>query len=135
MNMIKQFILLIIVLYAGVGHASSVMVDTAWLKQHKNDANVVLVDMSGDPQYQRFHIPGAIYLGYGNLVEKRKKDKVSVRIPDVRLYKVLGLLGISRDSHVVIYDDMGGLHAGRLYWELERIGPSQSKARDHKRNR
>lgn len=122
MNMIKKLTLLLIVLYAGAGHASSVMVDTAWLKQHMNDANVVLVDMSGDPQYQRFHIPGAIYLGYDNLVEKRKKDKVSVRIPDERLYKILGLLGISRDSHVVIYDDMGGLHAGRLYWELERIG-------------
>lgn len=122
MNMIKKLTLLIIVLYAGVGHAAPVMVDTAWLKQHMNDDNVVLVDMSGDPQYQRFHIPGAIYLGYDNLVETRKKDKVSVRIPDERLYKILGLLGISRDSHVVIYDDMGGLHAGRLYWELERIG-------------
>lgn len=79
--------------------------------------------MSSDQtQYQRFHIPGAIYLGYGNLVQKRRKDKVSLRISDQRLYKILGYLGISRNSHVVIYDDMGGLNAGRLYWELERIG-------------
>jgi len=123
MNLIKNVTLILIVFYAGVTHASSFMVDTDWLKKHMNDADVVLVDMSSDStQYQRFHIPGALYLGYGNLVQKRKKDKVSLRISDEKLYKLLGILGISRDSHIVVYDDMGGLNAGRFYWDLERIG-------------
>lgn len=122
MSMIKHIILLFIFLQASIAQAASVMVDTAWLKQHQNDKDVVLIDMSDSTQYQRFHIPGAISLGYENLVAKRKKDKVSLRISDERLYKILGLLGISRDSHVVIYDDTSGLHAGRLFWELERIG-------------
>jgi len=91
------------------------------LQKHLNDKNLVLIDMSDQTQYQRFHIPGAIYLGYGNLVQKRKKDKVSLRISNQRLYKILGYIGVSRNSHVVIYDDTGGLNAGRLYWDLERI--------------
>ena len=100
---------------------AGIMVDTSWLQKHLNDKNLVLIDMSDQTQYQRFHIPGAIYLGYGNLVQKRKKDKVSLRISNQRLYKILGFIGVSRNSHVVIYDDTGGLNAGRLYWDLERI--------------
>lgn len=108
---------------SGVVNASPLMVDTAWLQGHLNDSDLVLVDMSTDEtQYQRFHIPGAIYVSYGYLVKQRKKDKVSFRISDDQLFKLLGLLGISRESHIVIYDDMGGLNAGRFYWNLERIG-------------
>ncbi len=99
-----------------------ILVDTQWVAEHKDDPNVVLVDMAGDEvQYQRFHIPGAVYLPYGALVQRRK-DGVALRVDDPTLTKVLGLTGIERKSHVVIYDDMGGLHAGRLFWELERIG-------------
>lgn len=108
---------------SGVVNASPLMVDTAWLQGHLNDRDLVLVDMSTDEtQYQRFHIPGAIYVSYGYLVKQRKKDKVSFRISDDQFFKLLGLLGISRESHIVIYDDMGGLNAGRFYWNLERIG-------------
>lgn len=105
------------------GAAEPVMVTSEWLAEHRNDAGLVLVDMSSeDAQYSRFHIPGAVRIGYQELVTRRKKDKVSVRLPDERLAKLLGRAGISRDSYVVIYDDMGGLNAGRLFWELERLG-------------
>ncbi|MGD9000185.1 MAG: sulfurtransferase [Granulosicoccaceae bacterium] len=105
-----------------LGLAAPVYVEPDWLAERLNDAKVVVVDMTDDPQYLRYHIPGAIRLGYGDLVMSRKKDKVSIRIPDNQLVKLLGIVGIARDSHVVIYDDMAGLNAGRLFWELERIG-------------
>ncbi len=123
MNAYIKFLVSLVLMIGTTAHASNIMVDTDWLQKHMHDANVVVVDMSSDStQYQRFHVPGAVYLGYGNLVLQRKKDKVSLRISDQRLYKILGILGISRQSHIVIYDDMGGLNAGRLYWDLERIG-------------
>lgn len=102
--------------------AAPVYVEHDWLAGKLNEKNIVVVDMTaGGVQYLRYHIPGAVRLAFGDIVVKRK-DKVSVRIPDAQLYKVLGSLGIQRDTHVVIYDDMGGLEAGRLFWELERIG-------------
>jgi thiosulfate/3-mercaptopyruvate sulfurtransferase len=122
MNIRMLFMLLLMISAPVSAGQSPLFVTTDWVAQHKDDKDVVLVDMSGDTQYSRFHIPGAISLDYGYLVMRRKKDKVSVRVDDKTLYEVLGLTGISRDSHVVIYDDFGGLHAGRLYWELERIG-------------
>jgi len=102
--------------------AAPIYVEHDWLAKNLNGKNIVVVDMTTDGvQYLRFHIPGAVRLSYQDIVTKRK-DKVSVRVPDAYLYKVLGNLGISRDKHIVIYDDMGGLDAGRLFWELERIG-------------
>jgi thiosulfate/3-mercaptopyruvate sulfurtransferase len=95
-----------------------------------NDPSVALVDMAADgTQYQRFHLPGAVYLPYQALVQRRR-DGVLVRVNDERLFKVLGTLGISAESHVVIYDDIGGLQAGRLFWELERIGHAKVSVMD-----
>jgi len=103
-------------------HAAPVYVDAAWLEEHRGDPSIVLIDMATDStQYQRFHIPGAVYLPFGALVQQRR-DRVKLRVDDQRLYQVLGYFGISADKHVVVYDDMGGLNAGRLFWELERIG-------------
>ncbi len=103
-------------------HAAPVYVDAAWLEKHRGDPSIVLIDMATDStQYQRFHIPGAVYLPFGALVQQRR-DGVKLRVDDQRLYQVLGYFGISADKHVVVYDDMGGLNAGRLFWELERIG-------------
>jgi thiosulfate/3-mercaptopyruvate sulfurtransferase len=102
--------------------AAPVYVDAAWLEQRLGDPAIVLIDMATDQtQYQRFHIPGAVYLPYGALVQRRR-DGVTLRVDDQRLFQVLGFFGISADKHVVVYDDMGGLNASRLFWELERIG-------------
>jgi thiosulfate/3-mercaptopyruvate sulfurtransferase len=103
--------------------AAPVFVDGAWLEKQLANPKLVVVDMSDDDtQYLRFHLPGAVRLPYDVLVKERKADKVKVRLDDEALKRVLGRLGITRDSHVVVYDDMGGLNAARLFWELERIG-------------
>ncbi len=102
--------------------AAPVYVDAAWLEPRLGDPSIVLVDMATDPtQYQRFHLPGAVYLPYDALV-RRERTGVVLRVDDARLFQVLGFLGITADTHVVVYDDMGGLNASRLFWELERVG-------------
>lgn len=102
--------------------AGSIYVEHDWLAKNLGNKQVLVIDMtSDDVQYQRYHIPGAVRLSYQDIVTRRK-DKVSVRLPDTQLVKVLGATGIKPEQHVVIYDDMAGLNAGRLFWELERIG-------------
>ncbi len=123
---LKQTIARITLLLCMEGSASvlaaPVLVDTEWLASRLGAPGLVLVDMAADAtQYQRFHLPGAVYLPYEALVRQRK-DGVVLRAPDERLFRVLGALGISAESHVVVYDDIGGLQAGRLFWELERVG-------------
>ena len=137
-------ILLLWLVFGVRAFAGPVFVNGAWLEQQLSDANIVIVDMSDDDtQYLRFHLPGAVRLPYDVLVKERQPGniagskigqhaeragpgaaahKILVRLDDAELLRVLGRLGIARDSHVVIYDDLGGLNAARLFWELERIG-------------
>ena len=96
-------------------------VSTSWLGAHLNDTHLTLVDMTDGIQYQRFHIPGALHLPYPAL-NTTDRFGVSFSSGTDELIRVLGLLGASADSHIVIYDDLGGLNASRLYWELEGLG-------------
>ncbi len=109
--------------FTQLSYAEPIMVDTEWLAENLTDKQLVVVDMSGDPlQYTRFHIPGAVRLSYEELLRVRKPDRVKLQIPNEHFYRILGKLGITRNTYVVIYDDMGGLNAGRLFWQLEQIG-------------
>lgn len=119
-----KIIFVLMILVSSSIHAATVLVDTDWLASNIGKPGISVVDMSGDHmQYLRFHLPGAIRIGYDEIVKQRsRKERVSVRLSDQELIALLGLKGITRDSHVVVYDDTGGLNAGRLLWDLERIG-------------
>lgn len=119
--MLKKLFFLSLLLNSNIAFSSSFLVDINWLQKNINSSSVRLIDMSDDTQYQRFHIPGAIHLPY-NAINTQTKMGVSLSAGKNHLIKVLGLLGIQSNHHVVIYDDMGGLHASRLFWELEKIG-------------
>jgi len=109
-------------LAAGAAQAEPVLVSTARMAQLISGPEVVVVDMAADPlQYTRFHLPGAVYLPYERLV-RAGTDGVSLHLPDGELAMLLGGLGIDARTYVVAYDDMGGLQAARLFWDLERIG-------------
>ena len=95
------------------------LVETDWLAKNLGKPNIVLIDMSDGLQYQRFHLPGAINLPYEYLT--KSKNKVSLSVGQKRIIKLLGQIGITQQTHVVAYDDMGGLHASRLLWELEQL--------------
>lgn len=113
-----------------LAHAGAVLVDADWLAKKLEDPAIVIVDMAGGQgQFKDRYIPGAVRLPYSALVQRDKRG-VSLRVSDERLYQVLGALGIDAGKQVVIYDDMGGLHASRLYWELERMGHAKASVLD-----
>lgn len=111
-------------------HAAPVLVDADWVAARLNDPQVVLVDTSDAEQYSRFHLPGAVHLPYEALLKRVPRQPFATRLDDTELQRLLGSVGIQRTHHVVIYDDAGGLHAGRLFWELERIGHPQVSVLD-----
>lgn len=113
---------ILIFLTAGA-RAAPVMVDTQWVAKNMGKPEVVLIDMAtNETQYDRFHLPGAIYMPYHAIVKGRKKDRIPVPLTDAELRQTLGKFGLSPSQHLVIYDDMGGLNAARLFWQLESIG-------------
>ncbi len=117
--MYKFIISVILLTQINIVWATQNLVTTKWLAKNLNNQKIVLIDMSDSLQYQRFHIPGAIHLPYQYL--NQSKQRVSLSIGAKNIIKLLGQTGISQDSHVVAYDDTGGLHASRLLWELEQL--------------
>ena len=116
---VRTILFLAIVAISNLAFAQAKLVSKDWLAENAKDTSIVLVDMSDSLQYQRFHLPGAINLPYDYLVQDRKK--VSLSVDQQKLIKLLGQIGISRNSYVIAYDDTGGLHASRLLWELEQL--------------
>lgn len=121
----KKLLLLIMLFATTQTIASPVLVETDWLAANTTNKNIIIVDTSDHTQHLRFHIPGAIHIDYSEITYKRKKDKVSIQVPNDYFMQILSKYGISNDSYIVIYDDMGGFNAGRLFWHLEQIGHSK----------
>ena len=98
------------------------LVDAAWLNAHLKDADLRIVDMVDEPEaYQKAHVPGAVYLHVND--SRIGVPAGGFRLPTVdEAARILGGLGIDPDTHVVIYDDAGGLHASRLFFTLEVFG-------------
>jgi len=120
--MLKKILFLFLFLNSSFAFsAQPLLVDINWLKKNLDSSSIRLIDMSDSTQYQRFHIPGATHLPY-EAINARNKSDVSFSVGKKQIIKILGLLGIQSKHHVVIYDDMGGLHASRFFWELEKIG-------------
>lgn len=119
----SSIFILLFVFLVGPVFAEPVFVEPEWLDKKIGTQEIVLIDMSSDDmQYDRFHLTGAYNFRYHYLLDINKKSKYPKAVSDERMAKILGQFGITGDSYIIIYDDMGGLNAGRLFWHLERMG-------------
>jgi len=123
MKHIKKIVLFLVfnLVIISQSYASVILIDSKSLHKKLNNSNLIIIDMSDDTQYQRFHLPKAFYLPY-RTINQRNKQRISKSIGSDNMVKLLSYMGITEKSDIVIYDDMAGLHASRLYWELERLG-------------
>lgn len=63
-------------------------------------------------EYATGHIPRAVYVGV-NQMRLALKEPGFVVPPDYEIEELLGQLGITHETMVVVYDDLGGLNASR----------------------
>ncbi|QTP55808.1 sulfurtransferase [Billgrantia sulfidoxydans] len=98
------------------------IVEPEQLAAHLDDPQLLVVDVPLKAEsYQEGHVPGAIFLDFRHLL--RGEGEVANEVPSVEaLSQLFSSLGLTRDTHVVAYDDEGGGWAGRLLWTLELIG-------------
>ena len=82
------------------------------------------LDRPGDGRnaYDAGHIPGAIYVDVdSDLVAPSGPGRHPLPDPAV-LAARLGALGVGSEHEVVVYDDVGGWVAARLWWMLDDLG-------------
>lgn len=98
------------------------IVEPEQLAEHLDAAELLIVDVPLKAEsYAEGHVPGAVFLDHRRLL--RGDGDVPNDVPDEQALSALfSSLGLTRDTHVVAYDDEGGGWAGRLLWTLELIG-------------
>ena len=106
---------------AGYGNPQF-LVETDWLARHLGDPGLRIIDMRNQQEeYAAGHIPGASYVAV-NHTRLALKDPGFILPPDYEIEEMLGQLGITPETMVVIYDEVGGLNASRLFFTLDYIG-------------
>jgi len=87
----------------------------------QNNQSLIIVDLCSDVLYRQKHVPGAVHLQPVSLMAGTAP--YPGKLPTIeQLESIIRYLGISADSHVVIYDDEGGGWAGRFAWTLDLLG-------------
>ena len=99
------------------------LVEPAWLAKHLKDKNLRIVDMRTDSKGydEEGHIEGAVYLSVSAI--RMPVETGGFRLPaKSEGEKILGGLGITPETMVVIYDEAGGLNGSRLFFTLDVFG-------------
>lgn len=96
------------------------------LADHLDEPSLLIIDVPLKAEsYGEGHVPGAVFLDHRLLMhgEDPTGGAVPNEVPTVEaLSRLFSSLGLTRDTHVVAYDDEGGGWAGRLLWTLDVIG-------------
>lgn len=107
------------------------LVDAAWLAEHLNAKDMVIVDVrdsvDGVSAYDAGHVPGAISAPYTAYGWRQKVDGVPGMLPPVEMIATrIGALGIDNDTQVVILSEGANStefgKATRVYWTLRVLG-------------
>lgn len=86
----------------GHGDAQSLLVSTDWLAAHLRDRNLIILSVGERPDYDRGHIPGALNVSLDDI--RDHQSKLTLELPPMdELARVFGGLGVSNDSHIVLY--------------------------------
>ena len=72
--------------------------------------------------YQEGHVPGAVFVDLDRDLAAASGDGRHPLPPVADFVATLGRLGIAPDSAVVVYDDVAGAVAARMWWMLKSIG-------------
>ena len=101
------------------------LVDAAWVEEHKDDANAVVVDCDVEASYVRGHIPGAVMVP-DNYEKNPDTGRTHIMNPEQFAAMCQGL-GIGDDTLVIGYDSSQSLYAARLWWALNYYGHTNVK--------
>ena len=100
-------------LAARIGDPALRIVDTRWYLGRPGDGRVA---------YDAGHVPGAIYVDLDTDL-RAPEGPGRHPLPDPSVFtERLGMLGIGSEHDVVVYDDVGGGIAARLWWMLDDLG-------------
>ncbi len=105
-----------------------VLVSTEWVASHAGDQGIRIVESNEDPLvYPSGHIPGAVEIDWTrDLNDPLRRDYVD----GDAFAALMGRLGISPQTTVVLYGDKNNWWAAYTYWVLQLFGHTRAKLMD-----
>ncbi|WP_342646247.1 sulfurtransferase [Mucilaginibacter sp. CSA2-8R] len=105
------------------------IIEASELKSLNKDS-YILIDARGfgnsRERYEQGHLQGALYIDLDELAAHPENPAFGGRhpLPSLQYFTaLLGRLGITSQSHVIVYDDKGAANpAARFWWMLKAIG-------------
>lgn len=106
------------------------IVSTDWLAARLKEPDLRIVDapfyMPGDDrtpkgEFEKQHIPGAVLFDIEQIKDQANPLPHMLASPDA-FADAVGRLGISDGDRIVVYDHMGLLSAGRVWWNFRAMG-------------
>lgn len=101
------------------------IVEASQVKEVYKDGSVVIVDVRSLEAYEAGHLLNAIHLPTSDIVIDTPVPNMLA--PKAKIERSLSAAGIKNDSVVYIYDDNGGISAGRLWWTMKVYGHEDVK--------
>ena len=85
-----------------------------------DDNNLVIIDLGKPETYTHHHLPGAVHLNYAHIIKGTLPAPGA--LPSFEhLQSLINALGITPETHVLVYDDEGNAKACRFLWTLDSI--------------
>src|SRR5262245_27659535 len=91
------------------------LVDTAWVAAHAADPDVRIVDMR-QSGFGEGHVDGAMYLSPVAIRDAKAPPTFLPTPADFE--RLMTSITVGDNTHVVVYDERGGIYAARLWWIL-----------------
>jgi thiosulfate/3-mercaptopyruvate sulfurtransferase len=100
---------------------SRLLVEPEWLEQHLSDSNIRIIDVRPPKQYDEEHISGAANLDY-NRVQTSAQSTVSVVVSPDEFENIVGRIGVTPTTTVILYDELDNLDSASVFWAFEYFG-------------
>lgn len=107
------------------------LVSGDWLEENLESDDLVIVDLRDAEDFVAGHIPGARQIPEDLSLSRTDENGVSGQIATQEdTAAVLGALGVSPDSTVVLYDGRSSLQSARSLWVFDVYGHGETRILD-----
>jgi thiosulfate/3-mercaptopyruvate sulfurtransferase len=108
---------------------SKLVVDSEWLRQHRRESGLVLIDTRPAKDFWSGHLAGARHFDPFPFHHTDTSERGIAEF-DAQLQWIFSALGITGRETVVFYEDESGMRAARGAWALEYAGHPKARMLD-----
>ena len=113
----------------GTEKETELIVDARWLREHRDDAGLILIDTRAVKDFHAGHLSGARHFDPFPFHHTDTSER-GIAVFDAQLQWIFSALGISGRETVVCYENESGMRAARGQWALEYAGHPKARMLD-----